>query len=173
MIWLFFAMALASFGSTCCAKMNSKTVASKKGVAYALVLLLNGLTACVFFAVSSLFRLSLTPRTLVYATCYALSITCSLVSTLKIYRLIAVSNASLLSMTTSLLVTSALGWILFHEQVTWLKVVRILLMLCSAVLVFLGVKAKEKQVNATENFVKKEEKSARTIWKLSLLLLCS
>lgn len=173
MIWMFFAVALASYGSTCCAKLNSKTVSTKSGVAYVVVLLFNGLTACAFFAISSLFRLSLTPKTLMYATCYALAVTCSLLSALKIYRLIAVSNASLLSMATSLLVTSALGWILFHEQVTWLKVVRIFLMLCSAVLVFLGVKVKEKQRNATENCVKQEEKSSRTIWKLSFLLICT
>lgn len=172
MIWMFFAMALASYGSTCCAKMNSKTVSTKSGVAYVVVLLFNGLTACTFFAISSWFHLLLTPKTLMYAACYALSITCSLISTLKIYRMISVSNASLLSMTTSLLVTSVLGWTLFHEQITWLKVVRVLLMLCSALFVFLGVRAKEKQAKKTEDCEEKEKKSARTIWKLSFLLLC-
>jgi hypothetical protein len=47
--------------------MNSKTVSTKSGVAYVVVLLFNGLTACTFFAISSWFHLLLTPKTLMYA----------------------------------------------------------------------------------------------------------
>ena len=161
MIWLFFAMALASFGSTCCAKMNSKTVASKKGVAYALVLLLNGLTACVFFAVSSLFRLGTSGKTLLYAGAYACVVTLSLISSLKIYGLTAVSNVSLITSATGLIVTSALGWVLFQEEITFLNVLRIVLMLVAVLCVFLNVREKEKTEKGGNEKTEKKKRAIR------------
>ena len=115
MIWLFLGHILSSFGSSYCAKMNSKTVSTKTGVSYAIVLLLNGLTACLFFSISLKFRISFTPKTIVFSIIYAAIVTGSLLISLKLYQISTVSNVRLICSAASMTLTSLLGWGIFQE----------------------------------------------------------
>ena len=170
MFWLFFGKALSGFGGACCEKMNSKTVAAKKGVAYVVALLLNGLIACLFFAISSKFQIWYTHKTLAFAALYAAIATASIVIALKLYQISSVSNVVLIRSAASMILTSVLGWTLFQEKVYLKDVLRNVCMICASVFVFLSVKegeALEASNSATE------KKRGSKLWLFWILLFAS
>ena len=170
MIWLFLGHILSSFGANYCAKMNSKTVSTKTGVSYAIVLLLNGLTACLFFSISLKFRISFTPKTIVFSILYAAIVTGSLLTSLKLYQISTVSNVRLICSAASMVLTSLLGWGIFQEEFYFKDLFRVFLMLCTSFFIFLNMKEREK-TNALAS--ERQGKKVSNLWLFCILVLGS
>jgi uncharacterized membrane protein len=156
--------------------MNSQTVSTKTGVAYAVVLLFNGLTACLFFSISLKFRISCTPKTIAFSILYAAIVAGTLLTNLKLLQMSTVSNVRLLGAAASMMLTSMLGWLLFQEKFYFKDLFRVFLMLCTSILVFLNVKAQSKQnakgeQNANAESAEKKEKKKRSELCLFFILV--
>ena len=144
LIFLFALSALVGLGSRAFAKLCSNMVAQSSAAKYSLVLIVNCLVACLFFAISGGFRLRINTATLIYSVIYAMVAAASVVSNLIVYRLTKISNVNVISGACSMVCTVLLGWMLFSEPLSPIKLLRILLMLIAIYLVFVDKKTGEQ-----------------------------
>lgn len=133
---------LAQLGGLAFSKYSSRQLDGRSTDGYAFFMLINGLTACAFFFVSGGFRVTFTVNTLLFAVVYALIVLMSLITTLKAYQTVEISNVNVVQNASNLVASSALGCLLFDETIDGVKILRILLMLAAVVLIFFGTGAK-------------------------------
>ncbi len=98
-------------------------------------LLINSLTACVFFFISNRFHIQFTVKTLICAAIYAVIILLSFPISFAIFRVADITTASVLGNVGGLVTNSLMGAVVFKEQITLLSIIRILLMVGTILLI--------------------------------------
>lgn len=150
MVSLYLALfALTTLVELVCAKGCSNAIERGGRRGYALFMFLNGVVSCLFFATVSGFRLTVTPITLLFSLLFAAAVLVSLLATLCAYTIADIANVSVINSACTLLVTTGVGSLLFHEAFGWSKAVRVVLMLSATVLVFLDTRRRKKAAHAT------------------------
>lgn len=135
-------VAAANFGGTYFSKLTSRELGVQK-VDNSLFLLINGVSACLFFAFSSGFRIGINTPTLIYAIIFALVVLGSLLFNIYAYRYISVSNLNIIKNSGSLIVSTLLGILLFNEQLQLKDYFRTGLMLIAVFLILLSGKSSD------------------------------
>ena len=126
---------LSAIGSKVFSKLSSNIVVGSSIASYSMYLIFNGAVACIFFFISANFKLSLNLATAVYSLIFALVVVMSL-SCVYTYKFTDITTVTILTSTFGLVGTSVLGIILFDEEITLNKVIRILMMLVAVILTF-------------------------------------
>lgn len=140
--FLLFIFLLATVGCQSFSKLSSINVENSKA-RYALFLTVNSAVACVFFLILGEFRLYLTYNTALFSIGYAAVVFISLISNLKVLQLMEISNVYVSSNVCNLIAVSALGFLVFGEEISVLKIMRIIIMLASVFFVFTGLRNKK------------------------------
>ena len=140
-IWLLFLItSVVGLMSKAFSKLCSNMVAQSSAAKCSLILIVNSLVACMFFWCSSGFCLSLNVPTLGYSIVYALVAAVSLLSNLLVYRYASISGVNILSSGCAMICSTAMGWIIFSEQIDERDLIRLSVMLAAVLLVFLDQK---------------------------------
>ena len=134
---------LSSVGSTSFSKATSKVVSGASRAKYSLFLIVNGLTACFFFWIFGGFKLDVNLPTLIYSAIYALIVALILILTMIAYRMVSVSGVNIIKSGCGLLGTSAIGFILFSEELSFNSVLRITIMTAAIVFTFIDSRCKD------------------------------
>ena len=134
---LLLAYALATLGGKVFSKLCSNTVTKNGEESYTLFMLINGLVACLFFAISGGFSISLNLTTILYSVAFALLVALSLFVTLVIYRYADVASVGVITGSMSLLGTTLVGVLFFSEEMDIRRAIRIAVLLVAVVFVFL------------------------------------
>ena len=132
----------ASLGGNCFSKLSSNRL--EKGGSYSVFFTLNGGIACLFFLISSGFRLQLNGITALFAVVFAGVVLLALYSTMTALQSLPIAHLSIINNTATLLLTSLLGAVLFKEALDWRVALRILLMLIAGFLIFWERKGTEQ-----------------------------
>lgn len=157
---------LSSVGSTSFSKATSKVVSGASRAKYSLFLIVNGLTACFFFWIFGGFKLDVNLPTLIYSAIYALIVALILILTMIAYRMVSVSGVNIIKSGCGLLGTSAIGFILFSEELSLNSLIRIAVMTVAIVFTFIDAKRNE---GGEESRVS-EKKDAGVTLKLAIVL---
>ena len=99
---------------------------------------LNGAVACVFFLVSAGFSLKLDLTGFLFSLAFALTVALSLFSNMRVLRFMDVAQVTLISSSFYVIVTVILGFVLFSEPFSWLKLLRVGLVTAAFVLIFIA-----------------------------------
>jgi uncharacterized membrane protein len=87
--------------------------------------------------VADSFRVELNLLTFIYSLLFAILVAASLFVSLWMLKLATISGANILSSSFSLVLSSAMGFMAFSEELTVIKLIRIALMIIAAVFVFI------------------------------------
>lgn len=128
-------------------------------IVYALV---TGIMAMGIFWAMSGFTLELSARSILYAAGYAALALLSYFTNLPAYRYLGVSEVGVLFTGGNLILSTVAGCVLFGERLTWISLLRVVLMLTAAVLLFF-----EDRKGSSENARRRDRK------QLIGLLLCA
>ena len=158
---------LSSVGSISFSKATSKVVSGASRAKYSLFLIVNGLVACFFFWIFGGFKLSVNLPTLIYSAIYALIVALILILTMVAYRMVSVSGVNIIKSGCGLLGTSAIGFILFSEELSANSLIRIAVMTAAIVFTFIDAKRKE----SGEERKASEKKDAGVTLKLAIVLV--
>lgn len=160
------AYALATLGGKVFSKLCSNTVTENGGESYTLFMLINGLVACLFFAISGGFSISLNLTTILYSVAFALLVALSLGVTLVIYRYADVASVGVITGSMSLIGTTLVGVLFFSEEMDLRRAIRIAVLLVAVVFVFLeNRKPKEEE--------KSQHKGGIILFLLLLLMIAT
>lgn len=159
-------MLASSVGGRAFSKMSSRYTEQQGTAGYAVYLLISGCVASLFFFLSGGCTLAASPLTLLYALAYALIVTVICVCTLKTYQYAEVANVTVITSACGLVTTSTLGFLLFGEQLTLMKAVRMTLMLSAILLIFADVRRRGHR----ETSVKRRKGFAFPLLILTLIL---
>ena len=132
---------LSTLGCQSFSKLSSTNIENSKA-GYALFLIVNSVVACVFFLILAGFRLYLTFNTALFSLGYAAVAFISIISNLKALRLTEISNVYVSSNACNLIAVSAMGFLVFGEEISVLKIIRIVIMLTAVFFVFIGMRNK-------------------------------
>lgn len=130
-------------GGNVFSKLSSNKVGGKGKAGYPLFLVVTGVTACLFFWIVAGFRLQLNGLTAVYSAIYGIVVLIVNVFQVKSYQLANVANVNVVRNACSLVVGTAMGSLLFREEVTFSVVLRVVIMLAAMLLVFADMKKTE------------------------------
>ena len=139
-IFLFAVFALAGVGANVFSKLCSNTVRDDSLSKYSLVLIINSIVACIFFAFSSGFSISVNGATLIYSTVYAFIVALSIVTNVIVYRYASISNVNVISNASGMVCTALVGVFLFSEPLGLMGVLRISVMLIAIFCIFIEQK---------------------------------
>lgn len=142
--FLFLLFFIGTLGGNCFSKLSSNRLGGSGGKEFPLFFAVNGGIACIFFLLSSGFRLQWEGVTLFFALLYAGVVLLSLYSNMKVLQRMPIAYVSICSSTATLLLTALLGVLLFHEQAVWQMGVRIGLMLAASALIFAERRGSER-----------------------------
>ena len=145
---LLFLSAIVSLGARAFSKLSSNIVIGHSKARYALFYAINSTVACAFFIVADEFRVELNLLTFIYSLVFALLVAASLFVSLWMLKFATISGVNILSSSFSLVLSSAMGFLAFSEELTAIKLLRIALMILAAVFVFLDEGRKSKQKSA-------------------------
>ena len=157
---------LAGVGSTSFSKATSKVVSGASRAKYLLFLIVNGIAACIFFWISGGFKLDVNLPILIYSAIYALIVILILILTMIAYRLVSVSGVNIIKSGCGLLGTSAIGFILFSEELSLNSLIRIAVMMLAIVFTFIDARQNE---SGGESRVS-EKKNAGVTLRLAVVL---
>ena len=135
--FLIFLSALVSLGARAFSKLSSNIVVGASKARYALFYAINSTVSCVFFIVADGFRVELNLITFIYSLVFAILVAASLFVSLRMLKLATISGVNILSSSFSLVLSSAMGFLAFSEELTAIKLIRIALMILAAVFVFI------------------------------------
>ena len=125
-------------------KYCSNIVSASSVASYSLYLMFNGAIACIFFFISSNFKLSINLATALYSLIFAFVVIMSLIG-IFMYRFTNIATVTILTSACGLVATSALGIILFDEAITVNKIIQILIMLVAVTLTFYDKNKRSKK----------------------------
>ena len=126
-------------------KTCSNVVAAKSNrMRYLLYLSTVAAVACLVFAILNGFKISATPKTLLYALIYSGVCILSCVCHLEAFKYSNISGVVVLSSFGSITATSAVGFILFNEAFELTTLLKIGIMLAASILTFIGSSSKGK-----------------------------
>ena len=103
-------------------------------------ILITCLTACVFFVLSAGFRLSISVSTAFYAFLYALVVLGVIIVDLIIFRYVSVAVVAVTVSAGSMLLSTVTGFLAMSEKVTFIKLLRVAIMLAAIFCVFFGTR---------------------------------
>ena len=135
--------ALANLGNTSCMKINSGLLDGASRAKYSLYLSVVGVFACVFFWIFGGFSIGVNLSTLKFALFYALIAAASIILRMTAFGLASVSGVNIIMSGCNLICSLAIGALIFSEDITPIKLVRVALMLASIVFTFLEAKKSE------------------------------
>lgn len=130
---------LLNIGSGVCNKLCSQATAQSGSCGHAVFMLINSVTACLFFWISNGFSLRLNVVTFWYSTVFAVVVLGTLLVGLYIFRYYSIAVVTVISSAGSLISGALIGKFLFDECLMPNDIVRIVLMLVAVILVFLSV----------------------------------
>ena len=136
--FLFFAIFVNMILQKALVKRCSNSVSRDSMAEQALFLILNGITACLFFFILGGFRLSFNRETALFALAFATVCAASVLSSLAAYKLSSITGVSIIAGTCSTVTTALIGCLFFSETATLRKLLRILILLSACALVFLN-----------------------------------
>ncbi|MBE6667949.1 MAG: hypothetical protein E7607_06560 [Ruminococcaceae bacterium] len=143
---LFLIIAATGIGSKVFSKLCSNMLSENSVAKYSLVLIVNSLVACLFFAISGGFKIDVNTVTLLYSIAYAAIVAVSIIAGFVVYRYASISNVNVVSSSCSMVCTAAVGWIFFSEKVEVLNVIRLVIMVFAIVCVLFDQKNKETAI---------------------------
>lgn len=152
-------------------KLCSNTLSGGDKSGYTVFLTVNGIIACAFFFVSSGFRLTLTPLTVLYSVVYAVIVFLCLVFTMKAYSVATLSCVYVVKSACELIATSCIGFIFYKEEINAEKIVRILLMIAAVLLIFADLRKNTAALRSENNTPRR--KLFKTVAVLSILITSS
>lgn len=132
--------AVTAFSNSAFSKLCSNTVTGGGRARYAAYYTVHSFVACIFYIVSGGFSISLNLPTLIYSVAFALAILINMLVSMLMLKQMNVLGAGILSNPLRILLTSAMGAMIFGEIITCTVVIRILLMGVSAVLIYLDLR---------------------------------
>lgn len=138
--------ALVSLGARAFSKLCSNMIVGHSVARYTLYCAVTGVVACIFFFVSDGFRVDLNLPTFIFSLIFALLVAASLVVSLWLLKLATISGVNILGGAFGLVLSSAMGFFIFLEEFSAIKLIRIALMLISAFFVFID----ERRNNDTD-----------------------
>ena len=152
---LFFIIAAMGIASKAFSKLCSNMISQKSLASFSVVLIVNGIAACLFFYISSGFVLSINGATALYSLIYALVAGVSVVSNLIVYKYASISNVTIISNSCGMFCTAILGGIFFSEHVSGKTVLRLFIMLAAMILAFVDQKRNNHSNNAQKSSKKR------------------
>ena len=164
--------ALANLGNTSCMKINSGLLNGASRAKYSLYLSVVGVIACVFFWIFGGFSIGVNLPTLAFALVYALIAAASIILKMTAFGLASVSGVNIIMSGCNLICSLALGALIFSEDITPIKIVRVALMLASIVFTFLEAKRLDAAKEKAEERAK-GKKGIKLFIVLALIILVS
>ncbi len=143
--------ALASLGARTFSKLCSNIIVGYSKARYMLFYAVNGIVSCIFFLIADGFRVELNFPTFIFSLIFALLVAASLFISLWMLKLATISGVNILGGAFGLVLSSAMGFIAFSEEVEPIKLVRIALMLLAAFFVFLDEGRQKKDSDGKKN----------------------
>ena len=129
--------AVVSLAARAFSKLCSNMVVGSSTAKYMLFYIINGGVSCVFFLVVDGFRVELNSETFIFSLIFAALVAASLFVSLWMLKLASISGVNILGSAFGLVLSSAMGFIAFSEEIVPIKFVRIGLMILAALFVFL------------------------------------
>ena len=162
-------------GTTSFSKATSKVVAGASRAKYSLFLTVNGLIACFFFWLFGGFSVTATRATLIFGAIYAVIVAASILLNMAAYGMVSVTGVNVILNGCGLLCTSAMGALLFGEELSIKNIIRILIMLVAIALTFIDTKRRGGLAEKSEDSQKKagKGKMARLVTVLVLIVAVS
>lgn len=141
---LFLFIALLGLSGKAFGKLCSNMLADDSIAGIFLMLLVNSVTACTFFLISSGFQIHMNGKTLLYSIVFALIAAISM-SSLILYKLTNISNVTVISSSCSVIGTAIVGGLIFSEVIGVTHIIRVFVLICAMVCVFLDQRMKAKK----------------------------
>lgn len=150
-------------------KLCSNILSSRGGVGKALYIIITGVVSCFFFWMFSGFTLEINLACILLGALYSVFCIISL-ATVTVYKYADMATVNVTKSASSLIVSSLVGFTLFAEDVTYTKLLRILIMLGAILCIFLDAKtgASDKKSDSSASAVRRKN---YVIFALIMLLL--
>lgn len=149
--------------SLICSKACSNVLTSGGVVGNAIYIFLVSLISCVTYSAFTGFTLEFDKTTMLLSLVLALASVGSLLISLVIYRIASVSGVNVIMTSLSLVTSAVIGFTIFSETVTFVKLIRIVLMILAGLFVYFDNVTKEKST---------EKKSENKKWLLLAIIIC-
>lgn len=161
--------AASSIGVSSFAKINSGVLSGASRAKYSLYLAIVGALACFFFWIFGGFSISVNPITLVFALFFALVVASITVLRMVAYGFASVSGVNIIMSGCNIICSLIIGASLFSEEITFIKILRILLMLASIVFTFLEANKDERVKGKSDS--KKGKKGVKQFFVMLLIVV--
>ncbi len=150
-------------------KLCSNILSNRGGVGKALYIIITGVVSCFFFWMFSGFTLEINLACILLGALYSVFCIISL-ATVTVYKYADMATVNVTKSASSLVVSSMVGFLLFSEEVSGIKLFRILIMLGAIFCVFLDAKSDVSNKNDTVPTAFSKRKNY-VIFALIMLLL--
>ncbi len=144
---LIFVFALTKILSLVCSKACSNVLQKGGILGHSIYIFLVSAISCVTYAAFTGFSFEFDTTTILLAVALAVASVLSLLISLVIYRLASVSGVNVITTSLSLVTSALIGFTIFGENVDWVKIIRIGIMVLAGVFVYFDSVAKEKEQN--------------------------
>ena len=159
--------ALSCVGTSSFGKINSGVLLGASRAKYSLYLVIVGVFACIVFWIFGGFSISFDLPTLTYAFFFALVVASATVLRMIAFGLASVSGVNIIMSGSNLICSLMIGALLFSEEITSMKIIRVLLMIASISLTFLETKKGER----TESGVRDGRKRIKLFFVMAFIIL--
>lgn len=165
--------ALSNLTNTSCTKINSGMLDGASRAKYSLYLSIVGVIACFFFWISGGFSIGVNLPTLIFAFLYTVIVVSSIILQMTAFRLASVSGVNIIMSGCNLICSLAVGALIFSEEITPLKLIRVALMLASISLTFLETKRRDASKRDTEGARGRHGIKLFVVLALIILVCCA
>ena len=140
---LYLISALLALSQNITAKFTSNALVGRPITAYAMFTLTSGAVSCLFYWMKNGFKINATPTVILFALGFTLALCLSNIGILTVYRYMNVANVLVILSSSQLIMISLAGVLFFKETVTFVKVIKLSLMLICIFLSFIDTKRRE------------------------------
>lgn len=159
--------ALSCVGTSSFGKINSDVLSGASRAKYSLYLIIVGAFACFFFWLFSGLSIKVNLPTLIFAFFFALVCASATVLRMIALGLASVSGVNIIMSGSNIICSLLIGALLFSEEITFLKIVRALLMIASISFTFLETKKGER----TESGVRDGRKRIKLFFVMMFIIV--
>ena len=159
--------ALSCVGTSSFGKINSDVLSGASRAKYSLYLIIVGAFACFFFWLFSGLSIKVNLPTLIFAFFFALVAASATVLRMIAFGLASVSGVNIIMSGSNIICSLLIGALLFSEEITFLKIVRALLMIASISFTFLETKKGER----TESGVRDGRKRIKLFFVMMFIIV--
>lgn len=142
-IFLYLISAVITLTQNITAKFTSNALVGRPTSAYAMFTLTSGIISCLFYWIMNGFKINATPTVILFSLGFTLALCLSNIGILTVYRFLNVANVLVILSSSQLIMISLAGALFFKEEITVLKVIKILIMLMCIFLSFIDTKKRE------------------------------